>query len=37
MFGLSKDEWKNLDGLYTASEIYQQPRLWNEVPKIFRR
>ena len=35
MFGLSKDEWKNLDGLYTASEIYQQPRLWNEVPKIL--
>lgn len=35
MFGLSKDEWKNVDGLYTASEIYQQPRLWNEVPKIL--
>lgn len=35
MFGLSKDEWKNLDGLYTASEIYQQPKLWSEVSKIL--
>lgn len=35
MFGLSKDQWKKLDGIYTASEIYQQPKLWNEVPKII--
>lgn len=35
MFGLNEEEWKNLNGLNTASEIYQQPELWLETLKII--
>lgn len=35
MFGKTKDEWKDLDGIHTAKEIEQQPRLWSEVLQIF--
>lgn len=35
MFGLSEEKWKALNGLNTASEIYQQPKLWLETLKII--
>lgn len=35
MFNKTIEEWKELDGLNTASEIDQQPRLWKEIPQIF--
>lgn len=34
MFNKSIEEWKELDGLYTATEISQQPRLWEETLSI---
>lgn len=34
MFNKSIEEWKELDGLYTATEISQQPRLWKETLNI---
>lgn len=36
MFGYSKDNWTQLNGLNTASEIYQQPELWGEVLNIIK-
>lgn len=35
MFNKTVDEWKELDGLNTALEIDQQPKLWKEIPQIF--
>lgn len=35
MFNKTVEEWKELDGFNTASEIDQQPRLWKEIPQIF--
>lgn len=35
MFGLNEKEWRNLNGLNTATEIYQQPELWLETLKII--
>lgn len=35
MFNKSIDEWKELDGYNTASEINHQPKLWKQIPLIF--
>lgn len=35
MFGINKEKWEELNGLNTASEIYQQPDLWLEVLSII--
>lgn len=34
MFGVDDEKWKELNGFNTATEIYQQPKLWLEVLKI---
>ncbi|MCF6461379.1 SIS domain-containing protein [Clostridium sp. Cult3] len=34
MFGVDDEKWKKLNGFNTATEIYQQPKLWLEVLKI---
>lgn len=34
MFGMNRDEWKEVNGLNTAIEIYQQPDIWMETVKI---
>lgn len=36
MFGYTKENWTQINGLNTASEIYQQPRLWGEVIEIVK-
>ena len=36
MFGIEKEEWAELGGIYTATEIRQQPRLWNETYEIIK-
>ncbi|MBZ2175517.1 SIS domain-containing protein [Schnuerera sp. xch1] len=33
MFGFSKEKWKKLNGVYTATEIFNQPDLWIETLK----
>lgn len=35
MFGFDKEMWEKLNGLNTATEIYQQPELWLETLKII--
>ncbi len=35
MFGLSKEEWRELNGIYTSTEICQQPELWIETLNII--
>ncbi|MBU5437950.1 SIS domain-containing protein [Tissierella sp. MSJ-40] len=37
MFGLDKKQWDDLNGLYTANEIVQQPELWLETIKIVEK
>ncbi|WMM23468.1 SIS domain-containing protein [Tissierella sp. MB52-C2] len=36
MFGYTKENWTQINGLNTASEIYQQPELWGEVLEIVK-
>lgn len=36
MFNKTSQEWKELDGLFTATEISQQPRLWRETVQILK-
>lgn len=35
MFGITEKRWREKNGLYTAREIYQQPKLWLETVKII--
>ncbi len=35
MFGLDNERWKALNGLNTATEIYQQPKLWLDTLKMI--
>ncbi|WP_454053591.1 SIS domain-containing protein [Clostridium sp. Marseille-Q7071] len=35
MFGFNEDKWKELNGLNTAKEIYQQPELWLKTLEII--
>jgi tagatose-6-phosphate ketose/aldose isomerase len=35
MFGFNTEKWRELNGLNTATEIYQQPKLWLETLKII--
>lgn len=35
MFNKTIEEWKELDGIFTATEIHQQPRLWRNVLEIL--
>jgi tagatose-6-phosphate ketose/aldose isomerase len=36
MFGYTKENWTQINGLNTAGEIYQQPKLWGEVLEIVK-
>lgn len=36
MFGKTLEDWKDLDGLFTATEINQQPDLWKRIPTILQ-
>lgn len=36
MFGMKNEDWSNLGGTYTATEIRQQPRLWGETYSIVK-
>ena len=33
MFGKTKEEWEGLTGVYTATEITQQPSTWKKTVK----
>ncbi len=35
IFGFTEESLKNLKAIYTASEIYQQPKLWKETLEII--
>lgn len=37
MFGISEEEWREKNGLNTAVEIYQQPKLWLETVGIVEK
>ncbi len=35
MFGISEGKWRELNGLNTATEISNQPKLWEETLNII--
>ena len=35
MFGFNKEQWEELNGFNTATEIFNQPNLWRETLKII--
>ena len=36
MFGKAKEEWEGLTGVYTATEIMQQPSTWKKTVKQIK-
>ena len=36
MFGKTKEEWEGLTGVYTATEITQQPSTWKKTVKQIK-